>query len=56
MAYIGDDTGLPVVVDFFSQSCGPCHMIAWINDAAPPLILSRINDAAPHRSYYLGAT
>ena len=23
-----DVTGLPVIVDFFSHSCGPCRMIA----------------------------
>jgi thiol-disulfide isomerase/thioredoxin len=23
-----DDTNLPIVVDFYSPSCGPCHMIA----------------------------
>jgi hypothetical protein len=28
LAHHKDDTGLPVVVDFYSQSCGPCHMIA----------------------------
>jgi thiol-disulfide isomerase/thioredoxin len=28
LAHHKDDTGLPVIVDFYSQSCGPCHMIA----------------------------
>lgn len=28
LAHHSDNTGLPVIVDFFSHSCGPCRMIA----------------------------
>lgn len=28
LAHHADNTGLPVIVDFFSHSCGPCRMIA----------------------------